>query len=145
VLGVSKNTAARALIELERNGRLVVSRVARFGGQPRSALYALTMYVDDASGQPPSNAFEVRPGEQLRSTRKGRASSVSHPTDNAVPPAGLNGTSGGTTQSVEGDTETPQTPLAIERKPPRIARKSRQIWQSRIRQRSSRNHTPRQL
>lgn len=108
VLGVSKSTAARALTELERNGWLAVARNAAFGGRARPALYALAMFVDDTSGQPPSNAFEAVPGERLRASRRANTPPVSHGRDKPVPPVGLHGFAGGTRQSHQRDTPAPE-------------------------------------
>ena len=58
VLGVSKTTGARALIELETRGWIVVVKVAGFGGRNKPAEYRLTMFPCDVSGEPPSRAFE---------------------------------------------------------------------------------------
>jgi hypothetical protein len=103
VLGVSKTTAARALLELERNGWLAVTRNARFSGKARPALYGLAMFPEDSSGQPASNAFEVRSGERLRAPRKSGKQRVSRQRDSPVPPKGLNGPPGGTKQSAGED------------------------------------------
>jgi hypothetical protein len=58
-VGVSKDRAARALIELEMRGWVTVERVANFGRRNLPAEYALTMYANDASGAPASYAFEA--------------------------------------------------------------------------------------
>jgi len=57
-IGVSKDTAARALIELELLGWLTVERLAGFGRRNAPACYALTMFANDATGDPPSFTFE---------------------------------------------------------------------------------------
>lgn len=57
-IGVGKDTASRALTELELKGWLTVERVALFGRRTTSAEYALTMYDNDLSGKPVSKAFE---------------------------------------------------------------------------------------
>lgn len=57
-IGVSKDRAARALTQLELLGWLTVERIARFGRRNAPARYALTMYVNDVTGQPGSFAFE---------------------------------------------------------------------------------------
>jgi Helix-turn-helix domain len=57
-IGVSKDTASRALKELELKGWLTVERVALFGRRRTPAEYALTMYVNDLTGEPASKAFE---------------------------------------------------------------------------------------
>ncbi len=57
-IGVGKDTASRALKELEFKGWLTVERVALFGRRTTPAEYALTMYVNDLSGEPASMAFE---------------------------------------------------------------------------------------
>ena len=69
-IGVSKATASRALTELERNGWLQVVRVAAFSGAHRPALYRLTMYPCDATGEPASRAFEQLSGERATTDRK---------------------------------------------------------------------------
>lgn len=55
---VSKDRAARALTELELLGWLKVERLAGFGRRNAPACYALTMFANDATGDPPSFAFE---------------------------------------------------------------------------------------
>lgn len=92
-VGVSKATAARALIELERNGWLSVTRVAAFGGRPKPATYLLAMFGNDLTGEPPSRAFEHAPGEAARIPRP----------RNAVPPMRLNGFARETRQSQQRD------------------------------------------
>lgn len=57
-IGVGKDTAARALKELELKGWLTVERVALFGRRTTPAEYALTMYENDLSGEPASKSFE---------------------------------------------------------------------------------------
>jgi hypothetical protein len=57
-IGVGKDTASRALKELELKAWLTVERVALFGRRPTPAEYALTMYVNDLTGEPASKAFE---------------------------------------------------------------------------------------
>jgi hypothetical protein len=57
-IGVSKNRAARALTQLECLGWLKVERIALFGRRNAPACYALTMYVNDVTGDPASFAFE---------------------------------------------------------------------------------------
>jgi hypothetical protein len=57
-IGVSKDTAARALIELEIKGWVTVEQVASFGRRNVPAEYALTMFANDVTGLPPSNAYE---------------------------------------------------------------------------------------
>lgn len=69
IRGVSKATAARALIELERNGWISVTRVAGFGGKAKPSTYLLAMFKNDVTGEPPSNAFEHLPGEISRVPR----------------------------------------------------------------------------
>ncbi len=105
VLGVSKATAARALIELERNGWLSVTRVAGFGGRAKPATYLLAMFKDDVSGEPSSNSFENLPGESLRVQRGPQ----SHQRDKAVPPMRLNSFTEGTRQSLERDAQTAES------------------------------------
>ncbi len=100
LLGVSKATAARALIELERNGWLSVTRVAGFGGRAKPATYLLAMFKNDVTGEPASNAFEHLPGESSRVPRK----SQFRQRDKTVPPVRLNGFAGGTGQSRQTDT-----------------------------------------
>jgi hypothetical protein len=58
VLGVSKSTASTALIELETIGWIEVTRAGNFSRKGRSSLYALTMYVNDVTGEPATEAFE---------------------------------------------------------------------------------------
>ena len=58
-ISVSKDRAARALIELEMKGWLTVERVANFGRRNLPAEYALTMYANDVNGAPASFAFEA--------------------------------------------------------------------------------------
>jgi hypothetical protein len=100
ILGVSKATAARALIELERNGWLSVTRVAGFGGRATPASYLLAMFPNDVTGEPASHAFEYLPGEISRVPR----SPPSRQMDKGVPPVRLNGIAGGTGQSRQRDT-----------------------------------------
>lgn len=57
-VGVSKDRAARALIELETKGWLTVESVASFGRRNAPAEYALSAYPNDVSGAPASFAFE---------------------------------------------------------------------------------------
>jgi hypothetical protein len=57
-LGVSKTTGALALTELELKGWLVVVRVAGLASRNKPAEYALTMFPNDATGDPASRAFE---------------------------------------------------------------------------------------
>ena len=57
-IGVSKDRAARALTQLELLGWLKVERVSKFGGRNGPARYALTMFANDITGDPPSFAFE---------------------------------------------------------------------------------------
>jgi len=57
-IGVSKDRSARSLTQLELLGWLKVERVARFGRRNAPANYALTMFVNDVTGDPPSRAFE---------------------------------------------------------------------------------------
>jgi hypothetical protein len=73
-------------------GRLQVK--PNSGSSSEISRNAATMQVET-----PSNAFEVMPGERLRSPRRSRARCVSQVKDNAVPPEGLNGFTGGARQS----------------------------------------------
>jgi hypothetical protein len=114
-LGVSKDTAARALIELERNGWLNVSTPAAFGGRAKAATYAVTMFPDSRAGAPASFAFEHLPGEPARLERKRKRVSVSHGKDKAVPPVRRNGRKGRTKQSHGKDKPAPAEALAEER------------------------------
>jgi hypothetical protein len=57
-IGVSKDSGARALTQLELLGWLKVERVSKFGGRNGPARYALTMFANDITGDPPSSAFE---------------------------------------------------------------------------------------
>ncbi len=107
VLGVSKATAGRALIELERNGWIKVVSVAAFGGRAKPATYMLTMFRDDATGEPASNAFEYLPGESAHVKRSKKVASQSHGRDKPVPVARLNGFTGGTRQSHGADMRGP--------------------------------------
>jgi len=103
-LGVSKATGARALIELERNGWITVSTVSAFGGRAKPATYAVTMFLNDVTGEPASFAFEHLPGEPARKDRKRKTASQAHGEDKAVPLVRLNGFTGRTTQSQGEDT-----------------------------------------
>lgn len=114
-LSVSKDTAARALIELERNGWLKVSTAAAFGGRAKGATYAVTMFPDDRTGEPASFAFEHLPGEPARRERKRKRVSVSHGKDKAVPPVRRNGRTGRTKQSHGKDKPAPAEALGEER------------------------------
>jgi hypothetical protein len=58
-VGISKDRAARALTELELFGWLRVERIALFGRRNAPACYALTMFPNDVTGDPPSFAFEI--------------------------------------------------------------------------------------
>ena len=58
-INVSKDTAARALTDLECRGWLTVERVASFGRRNAPAQYAVTMFPNDVTGEPASHAFEV--------------------------------------------------------------------------------------
>ena len=70
-VGVSKDRAARALIELEMLGWLSVERAALFGRRNPPAHYALTMFPNDVSGEPASFAFEtIDPGARCARTPK---------------------------------------------------------------------------
>jgi hypothetical protein len=67
-IGVSKDTAARALTQLELLGWLKVERVANFGRRNAPARYALTMFPNDVTGDPSSFAFEhIDPNNPLLS------------------------------------------------------------------------------
>jgi hypothetical protein len=57
-IGVSKDSAARALTQLELLGWLKVERISNFGRRNAPAHYALTMFANDVTGDPPSFAFE---------------------------------------------------------------------------------------
>ena len=57
-IGVSKDSAARALTQLELLGWLTVERVGGFGRRNAPARYALTMFANDVTGDPASFAFE---------------------------------------------------------------------------------------
>lgn len=103
-LNVSKATGARALIELERNGWITVSTVSAFGGRAKPATYAVTMFLNDVTGEPASFAFEHLPGEPSRKSRKRTAAEQSHGKDKAVPLVRLNGFTGRTIQSQGEDT-----------------------------------------
>jgi hypothetical protein len=58
-VGISKDRAAGALTQLELLGWLKVERVANFGRRNAPAHYALTMFANDVTGDPPSFAFEI--------------------------------------------------------------------------------------
>src|SRR5271155_4130398 len=82
-VGISKDSAARALTELESLGWLKVERVALFGRRNTPASYALTMYANDVTGDPasfafehidPANPFLSRPVRVAPSGRDGRIS-----------------------------------------------------------------------
>jgi hypothetical protein len=91
VLGVSKSTASRCLIELERNGWIAVATNGAFGGSPRPATYTLNMYNDEISGKLASRAFEHLPGERWSSPRRQNGSARSAQNNNVVPLAGRHG------------------------------------------------------
>lgn len=95
-INVSKDRAARALIELELKGWLTVERVANFGRRNMPAEYALTMYADDVTGAPASFAFEAwnPTGCPLQSLAR-------------VAPTGRDGRISGTRPSRQRDTATP--------------------------------------
>jgi len=95
-ISVSKDRAARALIELEMKGWLTVERVANFGRRNLPAEYALTMYANDVNGAPASFAFEAwnPAGSPLQSLAR-------------VAPAGHDGRISGTRPSRLRDTTTP--------------------------------------
>jgi hypothetical protein len=57
-IGVSKDSAARALTQLELLGWLTVERSARFGRRNSPARYAVTSFPNDVTGDPLSFAFE---------------------------------------------------------------------------------------
>lgn len=99
VLGVSKATGARVLIELERNGWIKVVKVSAFGGRASPARYALTMFADDVSGEPASRAFEYLRGEESVARPKKKSASQSHGKDKPVPVARRDGFTRGTRQS----------------------------------------------
>jgi len=113
-LGTSKDTAARALIELERNGWLKVSTSAAFGGRANAATYAVTMFPDDRTGEPASFAFEHLPGELAHRDRKQKGAAVSQEKDKAVPPTRPNGRTGRTKQSHGKDKTKTVDPAAAE-------------------------------
>jgi DNA-binding transcriptional MocR family regulator len=57
-LGVSKSTAARALLQLEDAGFIETVKIGSFRRRDRMASeYRLTFHRCDASGSPPSRAF----------------------------------------------------------------------------------------
>jgi hypothetical protein len=58
VLRVSKSTASATLIELETIGWIEVTRAGSFSGKSRASHYALTMYPDETTGDPPTRSFE---------------------------------------------------------------------------------------
>jgi hypothetical protein len=92
-IGVSKDTAARALTQLELLGWLKVERVSHFGRRNSPARYALTMFANDETGDPASFAFEhMNPNNPLLS------GSI------RVAPQGHGGRVAGTTASRLGDT-----------------------------------------
>lgn len=57
-LGVGKQSAATALAELEKAGWITVQRIGALGGGNAPTEYALTMYVNDATGEEATRAFE---------------------------------------------------------------------------------------
>ena len=57
-IGKSKSCGARALLELELAGWLSVVRVGTFQARNRPSRYALTMWPNDATGEPASMAFQ---------------------------------------------------------------------------------------
>jgi hypothetical protein len=126
ILGVSKSTAARCLLELERNGFLVVVTATGFGGTAKPSTYRLTMFTCDATHEPASHAFEDMPGERLATDRKQTRRRQSHQRDKTVPLKGLNSFAGGTEQSRQKDKAAPMAepePLAaILGKSPILAR-----------------------
>lgn len=65
----ARATAAKALVELETCGWIVVERVGRTDGPKarRASAYSLTMYADDW-GNPPTCAFKrwIAPRERLK-------------------------------------------------------------------------------
>lgn len=67
-INVSKDRAARALTQLELLGWLKVERISNFGRRNTPAHYALTMFANDVTGDPPSFAFEhIDPNNALLS------------------------------------------------------------------------------
>jgi len=96
-ISVSKDRAARALIELEMKGWVTVERVANFGRRNLPAEYALTMYASDVTGAPASFAFEAwnPTGSPLQSLAR-------------VAAAGRDGRISGTRPSRLRDTTTPK-------------------------------------
>src|SRR4051812_11790957 len=70
LLGVSKDTAGRALVALERNGWLSVTKVAGFGGSHDPACDRLTMFDCPQDGHVATHAYKFMVGERLTSTRK---------------------------------------------------------------------------
>lgn len=94
-IGVSKDTGARALTELELKGWLTVERCANFGRSTVPACYALAMYANDATGDPASLAFgHWKPDSPLSQTLP------------RVAPQGRDGITTGTRASHHGDTGT---------------------------------------
>ena len=104
VLNVSKATGARALIELENAGWIEVETVARFGGHAKPAMYSLTMFPNDVTGDPPSSAFESISIGSAQELRRRKQAPQSHQRDKAGPPMRLHGLTRGTEQSHQRDT-----------------------------------------
>jgi hypothetical protein len=92
ILRIGKSAAGRALSELEANGWISVTRVAAFGGAPRAALYRLTMFRDDVTGDLPSNDFLRSYGYSVDKGR--RRDRKSRYEDNAGAPSGHNDAAG---------------------------------------------------
>ncbi len=72
-LKTSKDTARRALIELENKGWIVCEKVASFGGAARAAEYSVTHEFNIRTGEPPSHAYLYLVAEN---SKKRKASTV---------------------------------------------------------------------
>lgn len=103
LLGVSKDAAGRALVELERNGWLAVAKPARFGGAHTPALYRLTMFDCPETGTPATHAYKFMTGERLSTDRKADCKQQRNNRD-GVPLARLDSPIGRTPQSHGKDT-----------------------------------------
>jgi hypothetical protein len=104
-IGVSKDRAARALTQLELLGWLKVERIAKFGRRNAPARYALTMFANDVTGDPPSFAFEHIDPDDLMLDRF------------RVAPQGQHGRISGTAASQSRDMKRAREPHPISRTP----------------------------
>jgi hypothetical protein len=88
-LSVVPDTAARAIRELVTYGFLEITRGASFSGKRRATEYRLTHLKDDATGEPPSRAFQNigkalanGTGQAPHLNSNALAKTVSDPSDN---------------------------------------------------------------